>query len=60
MHGRKCRVEKIRGIVDENPGKEAVRTKLLRTLLRFGWIVLLAAAAGILSGSDLNWPEYYW
>ena len=37
-------LKKIRGIVDEDLHEEAVRAKLLRAFLRYGWIVLLLAA----------------
>ncbi|MEJ1958716.1 MAG: hypothetical protein WDM70_04065 [Nitrosomonadales bacterium] len=37
-------LKKIRGIVDEDLREEAARTKLLRTFLRYGWVVLLLAA----------------
>ena len=37
-------LKQIRGIVDEDLREEAARNKWLRTLLRYGWIVLLLAA----------------
>jgi hypothetical protein len=38
-------LKKIRGIVDDDLEVEAKKAGLLRAFLRYGWIVLLAAAA---------------
>jgi len=37
-------LKEIRAIVDQDLREEAARVKLLRALLRYGWIVLLVAA----------------
>jgi hypothetical protein len=37
-------LRKIRRIVDEEVEADAARARLLRLLLRYGWIALLAAA----------------
>lgn len=37
-------LKKIRGIVNEDLREEAARTRLLRALLRYGWVALLLAA----------------
>jgi hypothetical protein len=38
-------LRKVRGIVDEELEKDAANARALRAFMRFGWIVLLAAAA---------------
>jgi hypothetical protein len=38
-------LKKIRKIVDEENEKEATEARILRWMLRYGWIVLLAFAA---------------
>ena len=38
-------LREIRGIVDEEQEKDAANERALRAFLRYGWIVLLAAAA---------------
>jgi len=38
-------LKKIRGIVDEDLEKEMSGARLLRAFLRYGWLILLVAAA---------------